>query len=232
MSAKPSSFRSGVIDSIPITLGYFPVGLSFGIAAVRAGFTALEATFMSAVIYAGASQFLALALVGAGAPILVSSLSILATNLRHVLYGPAVIDKAGQRASTRYAWGWAAGLSDGVFGAAIIALGKWKDYFSERWMFGLGVGPYLSWVLGTAAGALLGGAVSAWPVLDAALGFLMPALFLAMLYSMASRAQMLVIAIAVAVAIPAIVLFSPTMGILLGMLAGALTGLIRVRDGA
>lgn len=227
MSSKTASFRSGVIDSLPITLGYFPVGLSFGIAAVRAGFNAWEAAFMSAVIYAGASQFLVLALVGGGTPILVAAFSIMATNLRHVLYGPAVLDKAGPQATTKYAWGWAAGLSDGVFGAAIIALNKWKGYFSERWMFGLGVGPYLSWVLGTVVGAMLGTSVSAWPAVDAALGFLMPALFLAMLFSMASRAQMLVIAVTVLVAAPLIIFVSSTVGILAGMVAGALAGLVR-----
>lgn len=212
--------------SLAITLGYFPVGIAFGIAAVRAGFSPLEAGLLSALIYAGASQFLVIALLGSGAPLLVTALSILATNLRHVLYGPAVLEKARERASTRYAWGWAAGLSDGVFGAAIVALNRSRAHFSERFMFGIAIAPYFSWLLGTLAGAMFGGAVSGYPALDAAMGFLMPALFFAMLLSLVSWRSLAVVAVTVAVTTPLILFVSTTVGIVGGMLAGALAGVI------
>lgn len=225
-SFPPDSFRSGMRASLGVTLGYFPVGIAFGIAAARAGFSALEAGFMSAVIYAGASQFLVIALLGSGAPLIVTALSIMATNLRHVLYAPALLEKARERASTRYAPGWAGWLSDGAFGAAIVALSKSRDHFSERFMFGLGIGPYFSWLAGTVAGALFSGAVSGYPVLDAALGFLMPALFLAMLLSLVSRRTLGVVAVTVLAAVPLTLFVSTTVGIVGGMVAGALSSLV------
>jgi predicted branched-subunit amino acid permease len=95
-------------------------------------------------------------------------------------------------------------------------------------MFGLGLGAYAAWVLGTVAGALAGGgAVDAWPALSAGLGFLLPALFLALLLSISSRRQLPVIVIAGAATIAGTLAISATTGILLGMLAGALTGLLR-----
>ncbi len=225
-SAPLDSFRSGARASLGVTIGYVPVGIAFGIAAARAGFSALEAALLSAVIYAGASQFLVIALLGTGAPLIVTALSIMATNLRHVLYAPAILEKARERASTRYAWGWAGWLSDGAFGAAIVALNKSRDHFSERFMFGIGFGPYFAWLLGTVAGALFAEAVSGYPVLDAALGFLMPALFLAMLLMLISYRTLGVVAVTILVAVPLTLLVSTTVGIVGGMVAGALSSLV------
>src|SRR5690606_7969813 len=161
-----SSFRSGARVSMPIAIGYVPVGIAFGVAAIKAGFSALEATLLSAVVYAGASQFLVLALVGSGAPILVTALSILATNLRHVFYGPSIMEAARENASRRHAWAWSFFLSDGAFGSAIVALNRTGDHFSPRFMFGIGLGPYFAWLAGTAIGALAGEALGAYRAID------------------------------------------------------------------
>lgn len=224
----PSSFGAGARASLPIALGYFPIGISFGVAASRMGFSAAEAGFLSATIYAGASQFLALALLAGGTPVLVAVASIVAVNLRHVLYGPAILEKAGPDAPRRLAWAWTAGLSDGAFTSAYVALSKGMARFSERFMFGIAVGPYLSWVCGTLLGALIGGnALAGWPALDAALGFLMPALFLAMLLPMLTRTHIPVIAVAAGVALVLCILVSNTVGILAGMVAGSTVAIFR-----
>ncbi len=227
MSRTRPPFLDGLIASLPIVLGYFPIAFSFGVAATRSGFTALEATALSLIIFAGASQFLALALLTSGAPVLVSAFTLIAMNLRHVLYGPALMREAGREAGTRHAWAWAFGLTDEVFGQALGALARGQR-FSEPYMFGLGLGAYASWVSGTLTGAVAGGgALDGWPALGAGLGFMLPALFLALLLSILSRRQLPVIAVAGAVTVVATLAISATSGILLGMLAGALAGLVR-----
>lgn len=221
------SFKDGLIGALPIVLGYLPIAFSFGVAAVRAGLSPLEAVGLSVIIYAGASQFLALALIVGSAPLLVAAFTLIAMNLRHVLYGPALMKRAGRGASRRWAALWAFSLTDEVFGAALGALARGRR-FSEAYMFGLGVAAYAAWVAGTALGALAGGgALEGWPVLDAALGFMLPALFLALLLSILSRAQLPVIAVAGLVTVAVTLAVSPTSGILAGMLAGALVGLMR-----
>lgn len=225
--ARPSSpFRTGARASMPIAIGYVPVGVAFGIAAVKSGFTPLEASLLSAVVYAGASQFLVLALVGTGAPILVTALSIIATNLRHVFYGPAILEKAGQYATKRHAWAWSFFLSDGAFASAIIGLNSHKEQFSPRFMFGIAAGPYFAWLSGTALGALFGGVLGAWPAVDAAMGFLMPALFLAMVLSLLTREHIPVVVVTILAAVPLIVLISPTVGIIGAMIIGAVSSLL------
>lgn len=227
MTRTPLPFLEGLAASLPIVMGYFPIAFSFGVAATQAGFTGVEAFALSLIIYAGASQFLALALLSSGAPVLVAAFTLIAMNLRHVLYGPALMREAGDTATTRHAWAWAWGLTDEVFGQALGALSRGQK-FSESYMFGLGLGAYTAWVSGTVVGAFAGGgALEGWPAVNAGLGFMLPALFLALLLSILSRRQVPVIAVAGAVTIAATLAISATSGILLGMLAGALTGVLR-----
>ena len=77
--------------------------------------------------------------------------------------------------------------------------------------------------LGAYAG---GGALQGWPVLEAALGFMLPALFLSLLLSILSRAQVPVIAVAAAATVVVTLLWSGTAGILAGMIAGAVSGVL------
>lgn len=228
IDAPKSSFATGLVTALPIALGYFPIAFSFGVAATRAGLTGVEAFGLSLIIYAGAAQFLALALITGGAPLLVAAFTLVAMNVRHVLYGPALIKRVGPAARTRHAWAWAFGLTDEVFGAALGALARGRVAFSEPFMFGLGIGAYGAWLSGTALGAYAGGgALENWPVLDAALGFMLPALFLALLLSILSKAQLPVITVAAVVTVAGTLAVSGTTGILAGMVAGALTGLLR-----
>jgi 4-azaleucine resistance transporter AzlC len=226
MNSSSPGFRAGAIAALPIVMGYFPIAFSFGVAATRAGLSAAEAVMLSVVIYAGASQFLALALVASGAPVLVTAFTLIAMNVRHVLYGPALMREAGAAASRRHAWAWAWGLTDEVFGQAVGALARGQR-FSERYMFGLGLSAYAAWVTGTAAGALAGGgALDAWPAVNAGLGFMLTALFLALLLSILSRVVAGAIAVAVLATVAGTLILSPTAGILAGMIAGACSGVV------
>lgn len=221
------SFGAGVIGAIPITLGYLPIAFSFGVAATRAGLTGAEAVMLSVLIYAGAAQFLALALLASGAPLLVTAFSLIAMNIRHVLYGPALLKRAGRDADTGHAWAWAFGLTDEVFGTALGALARGQR-FSQSFMFGLGLTAYLSWIIGTAVGAWAGGgALSGYPAVEAGLGFMLPALFLALLLSILSGAQVPVILVAGLSTVAMTLIASSTWGILAGMVSGALVGLFR-----
>ena len=230
--ARPhATLLTGLATSLPLVLGYFPIAFSFGVAATRAGLSPLEAFSLSLIIFAGAAQFLAIALIASGAPLLVSALTLVAMNLRHVLYGPTLMRDAGPGASRKRAWAWAFALTDEVFGAALGALARGKT-FSEPFMFGLGFGAYAAWLSGTALGAFAGGgALEHWPAVSAGLGFMLPALFLALLLSILTRPQLPVIAIAALATIAATLAWSGTAGLLSGMVAGAIAGVLGLGAG-
>ena len=225
VAAGEATLVDGVRASVPIVVGYFPIAFSFGVAATGSGFSALEAVFLSVVIYSGASQFMALTLLSGGTAAAVSIVTLLAMNLRHVLYGPSLLDRAGPRARTRHAWAWAYGLTDEVFATTVGFLAGRSKGWSERWMLGIGATAYLSWTIGTALGAFAGGgALASYPAVEAALGFMLPALFLSLLLAILDRRQVPVVATAGVVCVAVMLTTNVTMGILAGMVAGALAG--------
>ncbi len=224
--AEKSTFWTGLVTSVPLMLGYFPIAFSFGVAATRSGLTEVEAVALAVIMYSGAAQFLAIALIAAGVPLALAALTLIGMGLRHVLYGPSLLRHAGADASTRHAWAWAFGLTDEVFAAALGEMARGRR-FSEPLMLGLGFGAYGAWVTGTMAGAYAGGgALEAWPAVSAGLGFLLPALFLSLLLSMLTRRQLPVIAVAAATTLAVTLAWSGTAGLLAGMLAGAAAGVV------
>jgi len=80
-----AAVRQGLSAAWPICLGYIAIGLAFGVIARKTGLSPLEIGLMSLIVYAGSSQFIAAAMIGAGAgffPIILTTFSV---NLRHLL---------------------------------------------------------------------------------------------------------------------------------------------------
>lgn len=214
----------GVLVGVPIALGYGPIAFSFGVAATRIGLSPLEAVGLSVLMYSGAAQFMALALVAAGASFGVAFVTLVAMSLRHLLYGPSLLRAGG--VPVRWAAVWGFGLTDEVFGASLGALARGQR-FSDGFMMGLSMLAYGAWVGGTALGAWAGGAaLQGWPALDAGLGFMLTALFIALGLSIASRAALPAIAVAGIAAAGLGAAVSPTAGILGGMVLGAAVGMM------
>lgn len=223
----PSSpgFLRGLGAAAPLMLGYFPIAVVFGVEASRIGLSVGMAVMLSVVIFAGAAQFLALVLIASGAAPLVAAGTLIAMNLRHVLYGPALMKAAGQP-KRRWAALWTWCLTDEVFAQALATFGLGQK-FSERWMAGLGVGAWMSWVGGTGLGAWAGaGAFTDWPAIEAGLSFMLPALFLSLLLAVASRATLSAVIVAGVATVLGALVFSATGAILTGMIAGALAGVL------
>ena len=223
MRQDKSPVRAGLQTALPLVLGYFPIAFSFGVSATRNGLSATEAFALSLIVFAGAAQFLAIAMIASGAPVLVAALTLAAMNLRHVLYGPTLMQKAGTAAG-RWSWAWAFTLTDEVFGAALGALAKGQR-FTEGFMLVLGFCAYGAWLAGTMAGAWAGGgALDAWPAVGAGLDFMLPGLFLALLLSILNGRQVPVIVIAGLATVAGTWWISGTAGLFSGMIAGAVAG--------
>src|SRR5690554_5166146 len=79
--------------SLPVMFGYLPLGAAFGILAVEIGVPVWAAVLMSLVIYAGAGQFLAVALLGAGAGLVEVAVATLMLNSRHLFYGLSLLKR-------------------------------------------------------------------------------------------------------------------------------------------
>ena len=69
----------------PICLGYIPIGLAFGVLAQKAGMTWFQIALMSSIVFAGSSQFIAVAMLANGSAALAVIMTAFFVNLRHLL---------------------------------------------------------------------------------------------------------------------------------------------------
>ena len=79
------TFKEGIKAGWPICLGYFPIGLAFGVLAQKAGLHPVEIGLMSLLVFAGSSQFVAVSMLSGGASVLSIVLTTFVINLRHLL---------------------------------------------------------------------------------------------------------------------------------------------------
>ncbi|MEJ2365311.1 MAG: AzlC family ABC transporter permease [Deltaproteobacteria bacterium] len=77
--------KEGIKAGWPICLGYFPIGLAFGVLAQKAGLHPVEIGLMSLLVFAGSSQFVAVSMLSGGASALSIVLTTFVINLRHLL---------------------------------------------------------------------------------------------------------------------------------------------------
>jgi 4-azaleucine resistance transporter AzlC len=90
VSFRVSDFKSGVSDGWPMFLAYVPIAMLWGTLAAAKGFSPLEALLMSALVYAGASQFVAIEMWVDPLPIILMVFTIFIINIRHVLYAASL----------------------------------------------------------------------------------------------------------------------------------------------
>lgn len=171
---QPAGFWQGAKDSQAIIFTYLGVSFAFGVSATQFGFTPWEALFLSCSMYAGASQFLVVALLGSGTSIWMTALTVIALDIRHLLYGPALQNLIQDKLNLKKTALWSWGLTDEVFASGMIKLSQRRQEWSESWMLGLSLFSWLAWALGSLLGGLFADQVSHLPqFLQAALDFLL-----------------------------------------------------------
>jgi 4-azaleucine resistance transporter AzlC len=96
MSSFKSELRTGFADMLPMLVAYVPIAMLWGTLASGKGFSPLEAMAMSAFVYAGASQFVAIEMWRDPLPIALMVFTIFVVNLRHVLYSASIARHMGK----------------------------------------------------------------------------------------------------------------------------------------
>jgi predicted branched-subunit amino acid permease len=90
MSSPRSEFLSGLKAELPIALSVIPFGMIYGVLALDAGLPDSATQAMSAIIFAGSSQFISTQLFSQSAPGLIIVISVGVVNLRHLLYSASI----------------------------------------------------------------------------------------------------------------------------------------------
>jgi len=174
MSPIPSNRSlvwAGVRGTLPLTTSVAPFAMLFGALSVSSGISAGMTMSMSLLVFAGSAQFLAMQLLGSGAPALVLLLTTLVVNLRHALYG---ISLAPHMESLSKGWKWllAYFMTDEAYAVSITRYNQ-EDAPSLpnlHWFYvGSGFTLWFCWQTCTAIGVLFGSQIPASWGLDFAI---------------------------------------------------------------
>jgi 4-azaleucine resistance transporter AzlC len=192
-TGKSNAFRAwmqGMLLAFPIIMGYIPIGIAFGILAIKAGVSPINSIFLSLFVYAGSSQLIAIGLIESQATTLSIILTTFIVNLRHLLMSASV---------SPYLKGWrmpevaafAFQLTDETF--AVHSTRFTSSSWRKAEVFGINVTAQAGWLLGTWLGITVGQFVH--DVEPLALDYALPAMFLALLVMQVKERRHIMVAL-------------------------------------
>ncbi|MDY7029141.1 MAG: AzlC family ABC transporter permease [Spirochaetota bacterium] len=167
-------FAHGLSDGLSIAIGYMPIALTFGLLAKNTGISLAHTVGMSLFVFAGASQFMALGLIGIGTGVVEIVFSTFIVNIRHLLMSMSLNEKTLPESRLKKGI-YAFGITDEVF-----AVASTRDTdIDSRYLYGAALMAYLSWVLNSGIGYIVG---SALPVsIQGGMGIALYAMFIGLL---------------------------------------------------
>ena len=190
-----SPFRRGLLDGLPIGLGYLSVSFAFGIFAVNSGLTAAEASLISMTCMTSAGQLAAVPIMTGGGSLLELIVSQIIINLRYSLMSISLSQKLGDDVTAADRFAIAFFNTDEIFAVASSQPGQ----VSRVYLYGLGVLPWVGWAGGTIAGALAGNILPA--IVTASLGVAIYGMFIAIVLPVARQERPVALCVLIAVAL-------------------------------
>lgn len=222
MSEARREFRAGVRSLLPLQLGVIPFGMMTGVVGVNIGLSPFEAIAMSWIVFAGASQLVAMQLMDEGAPLLVIVASAAIVNLRFVMYSASIAPHF-RPLPTRWKFLLGYILTDQAYAVSINRYNEPGEVRHRHWFFfGGAASMWVTWQIATVAGALLGQAVPrSW-----SLDFVIPIMFMAiMMPNLKDKASVTAALVGGGVAVAGIGL-PLNLGLIVGAFAGILAGMM------
>jgi 4-azaleucine resistance transporter AzlC len=146
-------FMSALKTTIPVFLGYIPLGMAFGFLLDGAGYHWIYAFLMSLLVYAGSGQFLAVALLAAGAGLAEFVIATLLLNLRHAFYGLSLLEKFSGVGKVKPYLIFA--LTDETY-ALLTTTEAPAGGSKSRFYFYIAALDHIYWITGSVLGAMLG----------------------------------------------------------------------------
>lgn len=186
-----NEFIRGIKRGFPICLGYIPVSFTFGLIAVKMGFSPAQATLISLTNMASAGQFAGIRLIEGGAPYIELIITTFVINLRYFLMSLSLSQKVApdmpfyKRAVMAYC------ITDEVFALASME----PDEVSFPFFGGLMLTPILGWTSGTLLGAVASGLLS--PMVQGCMGIALYCMFIAIIIPPACKSRKVALAVVI-----------------------------------
>ena len=144
--------RRGIIDGIPIGLGYLAVSFSLGVAAKSGGITPLQGFFASLLCNTSTGEHAVFTLMGLSAAFTEVALITLIANARYLLMSFALSQRTDPKMSFWHRLGVSFYITDEIFAISIAQNG----YINPLYTYGAALMAAPCWATGTAIGILAG----------------------------------------------------------------------------
>ena len=170
-TTKQATLKYAFQASLPIMAGYVVLGMGFGILMESKGYAWWWTALMSAAIYAGSMQYVAIDLLTGGATLIASALMTLLVNIRHLFYGITMLEDYKDAGAGKPYLIFA--LTDETF--SLVCSPKLPENVNRKdYYFFVSLFNHCYWVSGSVLGALIGSAIT---FNTAGIDFAMTALF-------------------------------------------------------
>lgn len=211
------TFRQGLRLGLPYGAVAFVLSASFGVLAVQAGFTPLQAIVTSALVFGGSAQFTALSIAAGGGGIAAALSAATLMHSRFLAMGIALAPSLPGGPLRRAVEG------QGVVDSSWALANRGDGTFDRGLLFGTTLPQYVAWLAGTVLGALTGDLLGDTERLG--LDALFPTFFVGILVAELRQPRARVAAVVGAVIALALVPFTPPGVPVLAASAAALVGL-------
>lgn len=213
---KQDDFIAGVKAMAPILLGVIPFGILYGVTAVKMGMDPLLVSAMSIFYFAGASQLVAVELMGNKAPVAVVILTVLIVNLRMAMYSASVAPYF-QKFSGMSKGICAYLLTDQAFAVSIVEFSKERPKDTKWFYLGGALTLWFPWQVFTIIGIIIGTGLPG----GLALEFAVPLTFMALLFPLIKDTPTRTAAVVAGI----VSVFTWGLPYNMGLMAGALSGI-------
>jgi 4-azaleucine resistance transporter AzlC len=180
---QKQELRQGINDSIPIVLGYLPLGFAFGVLANEVGMSIIQATLMSVLCFTGAGQYVAIGIMQAGGAVFTIIMANILLNLRYLLFSTSLVPYLKGRVPTAIGSLLTYGLTDETYG---VAMNRYQNHLpTASYIAALHLSSHFGWIASTLLGALMGSYIGNTDRLG--LSFSLPAMYICLLVFMIKR---------------------------------------------
>ena len=180
-----AAFALGAKHGVPIGAGYFAVAFSLGIAAKRAGLTAIQGFLASFLCHASAGEYMGFTLIAASAGYIEMAFATLVANARYLLMSTAMSQRLAPDLPMGHRLLMAYGITDELFGIAIMRSGYLNPYYT----YGAMAVALPMWASGTMMGVLAGNLLP--QILVSAFGVALYGMFLAVIVPPARQSKVI-----------------------------------------
>ncbi len=190
-----NSFLKGIVDGLPICIGYLSVAFAFGIFSIESGLSIAEALLISMTNVTSAGQLAAVPVIASGGTLIELAATQLVINSRYALMSVSLSQRLSKnvRMIDRFIISFV--NTDEVFA---VAMGQGMPV-GRKYLYGLILTPYLGWSVGTLIGAVAGNILP--EIIISSLGIAIYGMFIAIVIPEVKKSRPTALCVILAIAL-------------------------------